>query len=198
METSIGLGDAVRSELDCPEPVPLLLQDGRVIQVAGRIDRIDRLQSSGSEIYAIWDYKSGSDVTFKTEPVFQQGRKLQPILYIGMLKHRVEAMGEDPDAVESFGYFFPSPKTEGNRIQWGSTKLEPGWRLIEKLTQLMQSGVFVPTNESKDCTFCEYQAVCGNPNVVAYSGYRKASSGTNSVLSPWREIRSIQVREDTP
>ena len=93
MEAAIGLDEDPVSDLDCREPIALGLKNGELIRVGGRIDRIDRLATDGSESYAIWDYKSGSDWGFSQDDPFKQGRKLQSFLYVGMLRHRLAATG---------------------------------------------------------------------------------------------------------
>ncbi len=104
LEASLGLNDEPQTELDCSEPIGLTLSDGRVIQVGGRIDRVDKLLVDGSERYAIWDYKSGSDFGFSQDDPFQLGRKLQPFLYVGMLRHRIAATGGKPDSCDTAGH----------------------------------------------------------------------------------------------
>ncbi len=111
LEASCGLDGEPRTELDCSEPIALDLSDGRVIRMGGRIDRVDKLLVDGSERYAIWDYKSGSDFGFSQEDPFHFGRKLQPFLYVGMLRHRIAAMGGERDSVTSFRA--PEPRVCG-------------------------------------------------------------------------------------
>ena len=96
LEASLGLTTESKTELDCLDPVPLTLSDGRLIRVGGRLDRVDKLTVDGSERYAIWDYKSGSSYGFDLEDPFKQGRKLQPYLYVGMLRHRTARRPGEP------------------------------------------------------------------------------------------------------
>jgi RecB family exonuclease len=192
LEASIGLKDAPQNEIDWPEPVALTLSDGRVIRVGGRIDRIDRLGSSGSERYAIWDYKSGSDWAFDQARPFQGGRKLQPYLYLGMLRHRIPAAGGKAESVSSFGYFFPSAKTEGRRIQWAVGDLSSGDAVLRHLCDLMQRGAFIATNEPGDCNYCDYKSVCGDPQQVTQQAKAKATEPCNQqLLLPWIELREL-------
>ena len=93
LESSFGSPGEPKTELDCTEPIALTLSDGRVLRVSGRIDRVDKLMTDGSERYVIWDYKSGSNFGFSHDKPFAQGRKLQPYLYVGMLRHRIAATG---------------------------------------------------------------------------------------------------------
>lgn len=191
LEASIGLDEPLKSDIDCREPIPLTLSDGRVIRVGGRVDRIDRLALGGSERYAIWDYKSGSSYGFELEKPFNQGRKLQPVLYMGMLRHRVAALGGDPDSVESFGYFFPGPRADGLRIRWTRAELRNGDDVLKNLCDAISSGLFLPTTDANDCTYCDYLSVCGDPVSVTELSKRKASATDNESLAPWRRLREL-------
>ncbi|MCR9295898.1 MAG: PD-(D/E)XK nuclease family protein [bacterium] len=193
MEASIGLGDAPATPLDCPEPIPLSLSDGRVLQVGGKIDRVDRLMVEGSEHYAIWDYKSGSDYGFSQEDPFRHGRKLQPFLYLGMLRHRIISLGGKKEAVESFGFFFPTFKTDGLRLSWTHAELKRGDEILRLVCDSIRKGLFVPTTDKDDCKYCDYLAVCGDPAIVTADSLRKSQEPQNhSTMRSWRKLREIE------
>ena len=192
LEASLGLNDEPQTELDCSEPIGLTLSDGRVIQVGGRIDRVDRLLVDGSERYAIWDYKSGSDFGFSQDDPFQLGRKLQPFLYVGMLRHRIAATGGKPDSVATFGYFFPTPRTEGRKLQWTSGELKRGDEILRHICDLIKNGVFVATTDPADCKFCDYLSVCRYPDFVAAEALQKAVEPCNKkIMKPWVQLREL-------
>ncbi len=197
LEASIGLNDEPQTELDSSQPIALALSDGRVIQIGGRIDRVDRLLVNGSERYAIWDYKSGSDFGFSQDDPFQSGRKLQPFLYVGMLRHRIAATGGKPDAVASFGYFFPTPRTEGRKLQWTSGELKRGDEVLRQICDLIKSGVFVATTDPSDCKICDYQSVCRDPVFVAAESLQKAIEPCNKkILKPWIQLRGLDQQTE--
>ena len=197
VEASIGLNDVPQTELDCSQPIALALSDGRVIQMGGRIDRIDKLLVDGSERYAIWDYKSGSDFGFSQDDPFQSGRKLQPFLYVGMLRHRMAATGRKPDSVATFGYFFPTPRTEGRKLQWTSGELKRGDEVIRQICDLIKSGVFVATTDAADCKFCDYLSVCRYPDFVAAESLQKALAPCNQkILKPWIQLRELDQQTE--
>ncbi|MEZ6134254.1 MAG: PD-(D/E)XK nuclease family protein [Pirellulaceae bacterium] len=192
LEASIGLNDEPKTELDCSEPIGLTLSDGRVIQVGGRIDRVDRLLLNGSERYAIWDYKSGSDLGFSQDDPFQLGRKLQPFLYVGMLRHRIAATGGKPDSVATFGYFFPTPRTEGRRLQWTYGELKRGDEILRHICNLIKTGVFVATTDPADCKSCDFVPVCRYPDFVAAESLQKAlQPGNKKFMQPWVQLRGL-------
>lgn len=193
LEASVGTANEVPSEIDSEAPVQLTLNDGRILRVTGRIDRVDRLKRDGSERYAIWDYKSGSDYGYKKEDPFSQGRLLQPFLYVSVLRHRLSAIGRDADAVESFGYFFPNPRKEGLRVQWTRGQLRGGDAILQNICDAITAGVFPATTDRADCTYCEYTNVCGDPKFVALEAIRKVRHPSNSVLQPIRNLRDIEI-----
>lgn len=191
LESSFGLSGESKTELDCDEPVSVTLSDGRMLRVSGRIDRVDKLMTGGSERYVIWDYKSGSSFGFKQEDPFDQGRKLQSFLYVGMLRHRIAATGGNADGVDSFGYFFPNPNSEGLRLRWTRGELRGGDEIMRHICDSIAAGVFVATTNKEDCRFCDYVAVCGDVESVTCESFRKAAHPINQVLVPIRLLRGI-------
>jgi RecB family exonuclease len=196
LEASFGLDDTARSPLDSSEPIEVTLNDGRSIQVVGRIDRIDRLDSDGGASYTIWDYKSGSDFGFNQGDPFNQGRRLQSFLYVSMLRHRIVDQGDSKPKTFSFGYFFPSPKLEGKRIQWSSSELKQGDAILQTICDMIAGGVFPATTNKADCSYCDYASVCGNSSFVAFESLRMAKDPCNrDQLADWLELRKIQSTE---
>ena len=110
-----------------------------------------------------------------------------------MLRHRITSMGGDADAVESFGYFFPSPRTQGLRLQWTRAELRAGDEVLRHMCDLISAGVFVATTDAGDCRFCDYAAVCGEPERVAEASIWKSSQACNGALKPLRKLRNLMV-----
>ncbi len=196
LEAAIGLDEEPRSPLDCREPISLGLNNGQLIRLGGRIDRVDRLNANGSECYAIWDYKSGSDWGFELDSPFQQGRKLQSLLYVGMLRHRLTAVGKNKDAAITFGYFFPNSKTQGKRIEWTATALKQGDEILQDLCLMIQRGAFPATTNPDDCKFCDYTNVCQDARLVAIDSIRMTSSDRNKAsLGLWKKLRAVESED---
>ena len=143
MEASIGLGEPVRGRLDATEPIPVEF-GARTIRLSGRIDRVDRIVRSAGESFAIWDYKSGTDFGFDSAAPSKQGRKLQPLLYVAMLRERLK-VGEGGD-VDAFGYFFPNPRMQGKRLSWSRDRLEREAPVLESVCDGMAAAAFIATD----------------------------------------------------
>ena len=161
----------------------------------GRIDRIDRAaggQKPGDLI--IWDYKTGSTWKYIQEPrPFWQGRVIQHALYTRMMEERVKGSGGELAGarVARFGYFFPSEKGGGERIELEPAELAGGIEVLDRLVRLASSGAFLATNDAKsDCNFCDYLGVCGNVTAVTCASDRKLAAAGNDILAPFAELRS--------
>ena len=185
--------------IDVADPVDLTLSDGRSIKVGGRIDRVDRIGGSGSTSFSIWDYKSGSAWGFDANDPFKEGRKLQPYLYCGMLRHRlIETVGEEAN-VNYFGYFFPSPKTGGLRISWTTGHLNSGDAILRNICDAISNGVFLATTSEHDCKYCDYLTICGSPSETAASSLFQLENCHDSSLDSMRMLRGVTLDDsDSP
>ena len=156
-EAALGMpGDGTGTPLDDPNPITIKLPNGEIMRARGQIDRIDRVGGPDSHAYEVWDYKTGGTSSFKPDDPFQQGRKIQNTLYMLMadraLKSRVH-----PDAhLHTFGYYFPSKKGQGRRIEWQKHELDEGLSVLEKLCALSDQGMFPHSDGKNDCFFCEH------------------------------------------
>lgn len=191
MEAAIGTGmePSEVQPLDHAEPLALTLPDGRTCLVRGVIDRVDRLEGSDENIFSIWDYKTGSDWGFTPTDPTGKGRKLQPFLYAGMLQHRLREIGEGDSKVRYFGYFFPSSKANGVRMQWSIEELKATGDLLLKLFNLIKEGCFVASDNAADCRFCDYQEICGDAARTETQTKLLLQSAELPVLKTFRDLR---------
>lgn len=190
LEASLGMpAEEHSTPLDTLDPVTVNLTDQRQVRLRGRIDRVDLVGDGAVKTFAIWDYKTGSTWGYKPEEPFQQGRILQPYLYVTMVTHRLRA-SVDPDAtVTHFGFFFPGNKARGERITWTQETLAPGRDILEKLVQIVRSGAFLATNNADDCSYCNYRDICGDVAFVVAASQAKLAIPENQLLTPMRELR---------
>jgi ATP-dependent helicase/DNAse subunit B len=174
--------------LDREEAIPVMLADGQTIHVRGRVDRIDQWGAEELKGYAVWDYKTGSSWGFEKAEPFQQGRKVQSFLYVAMVGHVVREEIDATAEVKQFGFFFPGAKAVGERINWRPEELSQGREVLQKLCRLIIDGAFLATNNSADCTFCDYRPICGDQ--VAGLTQLKLDNPANDLLEPMRQLRS--------
>jgi ATP-dependent helicase/nuclease subunit B len=151
----------VESEERMEEPAVLNLGEGRSVPIAGRIDRIDRLEDGR---YRVIDYKTGSYKIYDDLDMFGKGRILQHALYAVAAEQILKKLGIDERAVVAeSGYYFPTRKGEGN---WVKPKLDRQKfnELVVELIGIIERGHFVanPGLSDIDCEqFCDYGRICG-------------------------------------
>jgi ATP-dependent helicase/nuclease subunit B len=192
-EVSIGMKrEGVASEIDTEQPATVELPNGKRILVHGRVDRIDRVGDAAAARFAIWDYKTGNTFRYEQDKSpFHEGRILQPIIYMAMVGHcLLESLGKEVE-IEHFGFFFSSTRAHGQRIFFRRTQLDEGTKLLERLCDGLAKGAFLATNkDDKDCTYCQYQRICGDVANVAAASQRKLANPANVLLQPFRELRT--------
>jgi len=165
-EVSFGTGKkreegAEVEEEGIAEPAVLDLGEGRSVSLAGRIDRIDRLEDGR---YRVIDYKTGSYKIYDDLDMFGKGRILQHALYAVAAEQILKKLKiEKRPVVAESGYYFPTRKGEGN---WVKPELdrEKFNKLVLELIGIIERGHFVanPGLNDIDCEeFCDYARVCG-------------------------------------
>jgi ATP-dependent helicase/nuclease subunit B len=198
LESSIGLEtERPGSPLDTGEPVPILLPGGGRIRVAGRVDRVDRLENRAVQSFAIWDYKN-SDWGYDRADPFRQGRVLQPFIYVSMVTHRLlEAVSREA-SITCFGFFFTGLRQRGGRIEWESHELEAGGAILDNVCAIIRRGAFLATDDWKtDCTFCDYRGICGDVETVTAASRAKLANADNALLQPFLVLRPNGKEQET-
>ena len=66
---------------------------------------------------------------------------------------------------------------------------------MQRLTRIAGNGAFLATNTSDDCTFCDYQKICGDFETVAAASGSKLENPTNIILQPYLELRTYGEAE---
>jgi len=191
-EASLGMAAGEHgTPLDTVQPVPLELSAGRVVQLRGRVDRIDEVGAGAVRTFGIWDYKTGSTWKYAAGDPFRQGRVLQPYLYVTMVAHRLREMISADSEVAFFGFFFPGTKAAGDRMDWTPGRLARGKQILEWLCQAVRNGAFLATNDhERDCGYCDFQSICGDVATVAARSRRKLENPGEEILQPMRELRT--------
>jgi hypothetical protein len=96
----------------------------------------------------------------------------------------------DPDVVvQSFGYFFPSIRALGRRIEWTADELQTGIGVLERLCAAIQSGAFLATDSADDCRWCDYASICGDVKRVTSMSADLANRNELVELRMVRELR---------
>jgi len=79
-------------------PIKVELSTGEIVNLVGRIDRVDKLINEGGEFYRIIDYKSGNK-DFKLSDVYY-GLQIQLLTYLDAMLRNERAISEESEFME--------------------------------------------------------------------------------------------------
>lgn len=148
-------------------PGTYALAGGATLAVRGSADRVDELPDGSLRIV---DYKTGGAGRFARsmrKAPFDGGRQLQPALYAAAVESLLHER-----RVSRFEYRFPTERGNNEVVVYHAAELEAARALVGQLVEHVRAGAFVPTNDTRDCAYCDYQAVC------------RASRGDHATSSP--------------
>lgn len=145
------VGLEVRFGLEGEPAVKLPVPDGE-ITLRGIVDRVDE---GGPQGLTVVDYKTGGTSMYTVDRgVFDQGRRLQHVVYaaaVGRLLGRKVARME---------YHFPTRKAENRIVAFPEEQLRLGPEILAHLLDGVREGAFLPTDDPRDCTFCDFKHIC--------------------------------------
>jgi ATP-dependent helicase/DNAse subunit B len=154
-EFAFGSKDA---DPDLREPVKIPLGTGKSFNLAGRIDRIDKITEHEC---AVIDYKTGSAYNYKNNVYFNKGKNIQHAVYAIAAETLLRKIEKDEKlVVTSSGYLFPTEKETGRLLIYGRNDTQLT-QLLELLFDIIRTGIFIPSNEKDSCTYCDYTDICG-------------------------------------
>ena len=157
-------------------PLPFAAPSGPVM-VRGAIDRLDESRAG----LRVVDYKTGGTYSFTAKKgIYDGGRRLQHVVYsvAASLLHDERAVVME--------YHFPTRKGENRTRRYSAHDLIAGPELVGRLLDRIAGGHFLPTDDSGDCRFCDYKAVCR---------VRGTDFGANSPLADWVKERIGEAPE---
>ena len=157
-------------------PLPFPTPTGDVM-VRGAIDRIDKLTSG----LRVVDYKTGGTFSFAgRKGIWDGGRRLQHVIYSAVASQLHDAR------TLVMEYHFPTRKGENQTRGYSADDLIAGPELVARLLDRVAGGHFLPTDDSGDCRFCNYQAICR---------VRETDFGAISPLAEWVKERIGEAPE---
>ena len=96
--------------------------------------------------------------------------------------------------VKYFGFLFPGVKAAGERLKWTPEELSEGKEVVTQLCQIVADGAFIATNNfDRDCGFCDYKPICGDPATLSEMTQLKLTNPTNTVLETYKQLRGDTV-----
>jgi ATP-dependent helicase Lhr and Lhr-like helicase len=150
LEVGFGLPDLEDEVFATQHPVELDLGGGMRFRLRGRIDRIDRIDG---EIEVI-DYKTGVSLSRKRGVRYDGGRLIQHALYALVAE---QLIGEP---VSSTSYYFPTSQAERAWLRFPRPQASDVRDVLSHLLTPLATGSFLPTANSADCRYCDFQAAC--------------------------------------
>lgn len=192
LEVSVGLAQAGQEgESDDPEPVTISLPNHRKIRTCGRLDRIDQSRAGGRS-FAVWDYKTGSASRFDAPDPFNQGRIIQPWLYLVLAEAFLQRRLHPQAKVASSGLFFPGLRHRGRRLSWTPKQLAAGREIVGWLVDLVSTRAFAPSDDLKqDCGICDFKSICDLSQEAAKEKQAMLSGPDTELLEPLRRLRGL-------
>ncbi len=187
-EAPFGMRDADESPIGMVEPLRIPLGQGTVVKLRGKIDRVDQVLSTGG--WQVWDYKTGSLWDYTKVWRLQAGRKLQHVIYTRALAEMLRAHGLS-GKVECAGYYFPTTKGGGERVE---RECAPGEleTALNLLFDVIGSGWF-PLPDEGACDFCEFKEICGDKKLAAARMFRKQeANATDAAVDAWRKLQEVE------
>lgn len=180
LELRFGLGEDEPLVLDLP---------GGTVRLRGAIDRVDE-DLAGLHVV---DYKTGAPRDFE-KGVFHGGRRLQHAVYAMAAEQRLR--GEVVDGQ----YHFPTRRGQNQVFSFPRTQLESARELLDIMMEGVAAGHFVPTDDSSDCSYCDFAEVCrvrhGEYGAVSSSLAAWAQEHFNAGLQPaFRQLKQVRAFE---
>ena len=165
-------------------PLDLPLGRGQSVKLRGRIDRVDHDETADE--WHVWDYKSGSTYQFDREGGrLHCGTKIQHAIYARAVEEKVGGK------VTRSGYFFPTAKGNGARIDKECTDLELK-QALNLLFDTISSGWFPHAGEEA-CRFCDFQDICNTARRAAARTDRKiAANGGDPGVAAWLALQNVK------
>jgi ATP-dependent helicase/nuclease subunit B len=192
LEACIGLApEGPGTPLDVPAPLEIIPCEGLRIRARGRIDRVDDVSGGSANSFTIWDYKTGSDSLYEQGDPFRGGRRIQPLLYLELLRQRLQEIYPGAQ-IEGFGYFFPARRARRERYFWKAGQLEGGREIIASLCEMLAAGCFPFSDDEKDARYSDHLPAFGDIAAAARDTLCKLDNPDNVALRPFRRLRGYE------
>lgn len=123
----------------------------RGISLRGTIDRIDEVAPGRVRVI---DYKSGKAARYHPRRPLAGGRRVQHLVY-ALAANRL--LGAE---VESTEFHFPTRAGRNERVVLPAPGAARAEAILERMASLAADGPYLPTDDARDCAWCDFAAVC--------------------------------------
>lgn len=160
-------------------PIEVTLPSGRKFLLAGKIDRIDKVDEN---TYRIIDYKSGGTYGFGDRDFFKGGRQIQHALYAYACEVLLRKNNDVKNARVTEGvYLFPTKKGEGRRFTRVQRNISKFFMLLDDLFTVIEEGTFAATEDTGECRWCDYNVVCRVHRLQAVIAAKKSDESVKAL-----------------
>ena len=164
-------------------PWDLPLGRGKSVRLRGRIDRVDHDETADE--WHVWDYKSGGTYQFDAGGRLNCGTKIQHAIYARAVADLVGGR------VTRSGYFFPTAKGNGARLDRECTDIELK-KALNLLFDTVSAGWY-PHASEEACKFCDFKAVCGSAKLGGERTEKKLASNANDpAVKAWLDLQEVK------
>lgn len=186
-ELSFGrpLGDEAEP-LARAEAVPIDLDGGRRVLLAGRIDRVDRVGRAADHAYQVVDYKTGRFWPEGYAGAFVGGRLLQHALY-GRAAEALLAQVDAQARVTQGVYWFPTGRGWGRRVVIPAPPPHALAGVLGDLAAILGTGSFTQSPDEGECARCDFRAACGREPWA--DAARKVEANRDERLTAWTRLK---------
>lgn len=124
---------------------------GIPVALRGVIDRVDRDDEGRLRVV---DYKTGKPDRYHPGRPLAAGRRVQHLVY-AIAANRL--LGGEVDSAE---FHFPTRAGRNERVRLPLPPAAEGEALISRMATLAAEGPYLSTEDSGDCAYCDFGAVC--------------------------------------
>lgn len=191
LEASIGMKNrGTAGSFEHLEAVSLNLDRDVCVRVAGKIDRVDKRLGESGEFFRIIDYKTGSPRKYQEAKNYNRGKIVQHAIYLHMAENFLKNRMRLSSASYDFTFFFPTLRAHGIRIFKNAQECRFGAEVVRILCDIAASGVFLATDDTATCSYCDYNIICGSPSITSACSKNKLNNLANTNLDPVRKVVS--------
>ncbi len=181
-EVSFGQSDDGEAEpLARAEPIEIKV-GSLTFRLAGRVDRVDRIDGPRGTTFRIVDYKTGSYWADDWKGTFAGGRMLQHALYGLAVAELLRLAGQQGEVADA-EYYFSSRKGRQHRTNISAQPTARVAAVLTDLREVVASGLFIHTPTDTPCKFCDYQHACGK-----VAAERATTKLLDPALAPYRRL----------
>ena len=171
-------------------PVKVYIGGGSYINLAGKVDRVDRVDENN---YHVWDYKTGSAYSYNKEAYVAGGTQMQHILYAKAVEEILKKTNPSAKVTKS-GYVLPTEKGrksgKGHLFIRDTSETKKWQGALNIMLDLISRGVFIVSDEENP-PYLDDTDIYGDINTKLNIKV-KIKNPDNKVIGRWKELKNYK------